>query len=68
MFTVEYAKNLKWCDAEHTFFECLVKYKEFAEEMPCGVNATDPYPHIHALWVDGIEGKYGPIAEYESGI
>jgi hypothetical protein len=64
MFTVEYAKNLFWCDAEHTFFECVVKYKEFDGELPVGVNGTDKYPHIQELWVKGNAGEYGAITEY----
>jgi hypothetical protein len=64
MFTVEYAKNLFWCDAEHTFFECVVKYKEFDGELPVGVNGTDKYRHIQELWVKGNAGEYGAITEY----
>jgi len=64
MFTIEYVKDLKWCNAEHTFFECVVKYAEFEEEHPSGINATDPYEHIHTIWTNGIAGVYGEIAEY----
>lgn len=64
MFTVEYVKDLKWCNAEHTMFECVAKYAEFNEEHPSGINATDPYAHIQEIWAKGIAGEYGPIAEY----
>lgn len=64
MFTVQYVKNLKWCDAEHSMFECLVKYEEFSEELPAGINATDPYAHIQEIWAKGNAGDYGPIAEF----
>lgn len=64
MFTVEYVKNLFWCDEQNTFFECTVKYKEFNEELPVGVNATDQYTHIKELWEKGIAGEYGVIADY----
>lgn len=64
MFTIEYAKNLKWCDVEHSIFECTVKYAEFKDELPVGVNAIDPYPHIKELWGKGIAGVYGVIAPY----
>ena len=63
MFTIEYVKNLKWVDAEHTMFDCIVKYAEFNEEHPSGINATDPYAHIHEIWTKGLAGEYGPIAE-----
>jgi hypothetical protein len=65
MFTIQYVKNLKWVDAEHTMFSCVVKYEEFNEEHPSGINATDPYDHIHTIWENGIAGVYGEIAEYE---
>ena len=64
MFTVEYVKDLQWADAEHTVFSCVVKYEEFNEEHPSGINATDPYAHINEIWTKGNAGEYGPIAEY----
>jgi len=64
MFTVEYVKNLQWGDAEHTLLSCVVKYAEFQEEHPTGVNATDPYAHIQEIWVKANAGEYGPIAEF----
>lgn len=64
MFTIQYVKDLKWADAEHTMFECVVKYEEFNEEHPTGANATDQYPHIQEIWAKGNAGEYGVIAEY----
>jgi hypothetical protein len=64
MFTIEYVKDLKWCDAEHTVFECLVKYAEFNEEHPSAINSTDHYEHIQEIWAKANLGKYGVIAEY----
>jgi hypothetical protein len=64
MFTIEYVKDLKWCNAEHTVFECVAKYAEFNEEHPSGINATDPYAHINEIWTKGNAGEYGVIAEY----
>ena len=64
MFTVEYVKDLKWCDAEHTFIDCIVKYAEMNEEMPCGVNGIDPYSHIQEIWAKANAGEYGAFDEY----
>jgi hypothetical protein len=64
MFTIESVTDLQWCDAEHTFFSCNVKYAEFNEVHPSGVNATDSYAHIQELWTKGNAGVYGVIAEY----
>lgn len=64
MFTIQYVKDLKWFNAEHTMFDCVVKYAEFDEEHPSGINATDPYAHIQEIWAKGIAGEYGVIVEY----
>lgn len=64
MFTIQYVKDLQWCNAEHTVFQCTVKYAEFNEEHPSGISGTDPYAHINEIWTKGNAGEYGPIAEY----
>jgi hypothetical protein len=64
MFTVQYVKNMQWCDSEHTFFTCLVKYEEFNEEHPSGINGTDPYAHIKEIWDKANAGEYGVISAY----
>ena len=64
MFTIQTVTDLQWCDVEHTFFSCNVKYAEFNEVHPAGVNATDSYAHIQELWTKGNAGVYGVIAEY----
>lgn len=64
MFTIEYVKDLKWENAEHTMFSCIAKYEEFNEEHPTGVMPTDSYSHIQEIWAKGTAGEYGEIAEY----
>lgn len=64
MFTIETVQNLKWDNSEHTSFSCLVKYEEFNEAHPTGVNAIDIHAHIQELWEKGNSGQYGAIAEY----
>ena len=64
MFTIEYAKDLKWDNKEHTSFTCVVKYTEFDEEHPSMINSTDTYAHIQELWAKGNSGVYGEIEEY----
>ena len=49
MYTIEYAKNLRWVNADHTMFDCTVKMEELQEEVECSINATDPYAHIQTL-------------------
>lgn len=64
MFTIEYVKDLQWVDADHTMISCVVKYEEFNEEHPSGINGTDSYAHIQEIWKKANEGVYGVIAEY----
>lgn len=64
MFTIQYVKDLQWEDVEHTFFSCVIKYAQFEEEHPSGVNGTDNTPHIREVWMKANAGDYGVIAEY----
>lgn len=64
MFTIENVTNMYWNDAQHTFFTADVKYAEFDEVHPTGVNGIDQNPHIKELWEKANAGEYGTIAEY----
>ena len=66
MLTAEYVKDLKWANAEHTAFECVVKYVEFEDEHPSGITSNDIYVHTQEIWTKGNAGEYGVIAEYVS--
>jgi hypothetical protein len=61
---IEYVKNLQWEDAEHTIFSCIVKYEQFTEELPSGVNGVDQTPYIREIWQKANDGFYGVIAEF----
>ena len=64
MFTIQQVQNLQWTSGSKDVFTCEVKYAEFDEFLPTGVNATDTAPNIQELWVNGTAGVYGPIADY----
>jgi len=64
LFNIEDVKNLEWNNAEHTSFNCLVKYSQFGEYLPVGADPRDEYEHIQTLWQNGIDGVYGQITEY----
>ena len=64
MFTVEYVKNLKWVNAEHTAFDCVVKYSEFESEFETTINSLENYPHIQEIWAKALESQYGQFEEY----
>ena len=63
--TIENAKELHWCDKEHTRFDCTAKFAEIDKEIPCTVSGDDNYPHIKQLWQRGLAGEFGTIAEKE---
>jgi hypothetical protein len=64
MFTIQIVENLKWDNLEHTSFTCDVKYEEFDEKHPTGVNLNDKYLHIKNLWLRAINGEFGEIKEF----
>lgn len=64
MFTVNYVKSPKWADEQHSMFECIVKFEEFADEMPFGCNSTDVYEHTKEVWNRALAGEFGEISEY----
>jgi len=64
MLNIEYVKNLQWENAEKNYFSCVVKYKEFLEELPAGINGIDPEKHIRAIWENALIGAYGEIADW----
>lgn len=63
MFTVESVTDLKWSNVEKTVFVCNVKYAEFADVHPSGVNSSDTTDHIREIWEKANQGVYGPIAD-----
>jgi hypothetical protein len=66
--TIEYAKDLQWCNKEHTRFDCIVKFQEIKTEVPCTIDPADTFGHIQQLWQRGIAGEFGPIAEIEESV
>lgn len=64
MFTIQTVTNLKWNNSDKTSFSADVKYVEFNESHPTGVDAVDQYAHIKELWEKGNAGEYGVIADW----
>ena len=64
MRTVETVSSLKWNNAEHTSFDCVVKFVEFDETLPFTANPVDKYTHTQTIWKNGIAGEFGKIEEY----
>ena len=68
MFTLEYAKDPIWNDAESTSILLTVKWEEFTEEMPFAAMPSDPEPHGVDLYNRAKAGEFGEIAAYVAPI
>jgi hypothetical protein len=64
MLTVQYAKNPVYLNEEKTFINLIVKFEEFAEEMPFGASSNDPEPHGVDLYNRAVAGEFGEVAPY----
>lgn len=59
---IEYAKNPQWVDSEQTRIDLIVKFAEFAEEIPFTAAASGNEPHTLELYTAAVRGDYGPVA------
>ena len=64
MLTVQYAKDPVYDNAEGTFINLIVKFEEFAEEMPFGATPNDPEEYGRELYANAKAGLYGEVAPY----
>lgn len=68
MFTLEYAKNPVYNNAEGTVILLTVKWGEFNEEMPFGATSFDPEPHGVDLFNRAVAGEFGEVAPFVESI
>lgn len=68
MFTLQYAKNPIWNNAESTAILLTVKWEEFNEEMPFGATSYDPEPWGVDLFNRAKDGEFGAIVPYVAPI
>ena len=61
---LEYAKDPKWVDAEHTMIDLTVKWDRFNEELPFSASPNDCEEHGRAIFAAAAAGEFGPVAEY----
>ena len=64
MFTLEYAKNPVWGDAEGNSIVLDVKWAEFDTEHPFGATNFDTMPHGVDLYNRAKAGEFGEIAPF----
>lgn len=64
MFTLEYAKNPIWNNAEFTAILLIIKWEEFNEEMPFSATAWDAEPWGVDLFNRAKDGEFGEVAQF----
>jgi hypothetical protein len=64
MITIEYAKNPIYGSADGQIIDLIVKFYEFANELPFGATPFDPMPYGVELYNNAVAGLYGPIAPF----
>jgi hypothetical protein len=64
MLTIEYAKNPQYSSANNESIYLIVKFVEFADELPFGATSYDVEPHGVELYNNAIAGQYGEVAPY----
>ena len=61
---LEYAKNPRWVNAEHTMIDMIIKWDRFPEELPFAATPTDVEAHGRAIFEAAAAGQFGEVAEY----
>lgn len=64
MFTLQYAKDPIWNNAEGTNILLTVKWEEFKEEMPFGATSYDPEPWGVDLFNRAVAGEFGEVQPF----
>ena len=64
MLTLEYAKDPVYGDTTGNNIQLIVKWEEFAEEMPFGATTYDPEQYGVDLYNRAKAGEFGVIAPY----
>lgn len=64
MLTIEYAKDPKYTSQDGNHIYLIVKFVEFADELPFGATPYDVEPWGVELYNNAKAGQYGPVAPY----
>lgn len=64
MLTIEYAKDPVYADVAGTCISLIVKFVEFADEMPFGATPYDSMPYGVELFNRAKAGEFGDIVPY----
>jgi hypothetical protein len=61
---LEYAKNPRWANAEHTMIDIKIKWDAIDLELPFSAGPTDAEAHGRAIFEAAVAGQFGEVAEY----
>lgn len=68
MFTLQYAKDPIWNNAEGTSILLTIKWEEFNEEMPFGACSYDSESYGVDLFNRAVAGEFGEVAPFVASI
>jgi len=61
---LQYAKDPRWVNAEHTMIDLTIKWDSINEEYPFTASPTDCEAHGRAIFEQAAAGAFGAVAEY----
>lgn len=65
MLTIEYAKNPQYATEDGSVIYLIVKFVEFADELPFGAASYDVEPHGVELFNKAKAGEFGNVKPFE---
>jgi hypothetical protein len=61
---LEYAKEPRWEDVEHTLINLTIKWSGIDNELPFTASLNDCESHGKAIFQAAKAGQFGVVAEY----
>jgi hypothetical protein len=61
---LEYAKDPRWVNAEHTMIDLTIKWDGIEEEFPFTASPDDCESHGKEIFEAAKAGQFGAVAEY----
>ncbi len=63
---LEYAKNPRWANVEHTMIDLEIKWDSIDIELPFTASPTDCEAHGRAIFEAAAAGQFGEVAEHRN--
>jgi len=61
---LEYAKDPRWVNAEHTSIDLTIKWEGVKDELPFTASPNDCEAHGKAIFEAAKASQFGVVAEY----